>query len=645
MSVPLAGATRCLVAAPSASSPSGAPAAVQQAHHAATSDAGLAKLSRNLHAVAVPQLALEFLDLRSLVERLREELPTRPSKGAPIDGAVVARVTEFLQQTKINPREWRQHAVFRRGRYTRNIVGYSPGQFIALLLCWERGQQSPVHDHTGAHCFVKMMSGKLCEQRFAWSERGGAEPGAISEATLDAARAEGSVGFMHDALGLHRIINPSNDEVAVSLHIYSPPFQECQVFPPTGGAPRIAPMVSINAPLPGTPEAMTQPVETVQSLQSRFDPTLLSLTDLCFNLGELANCSAEKAKAPDPFTVMDLVTQVELAPMEWVSCASAAHFSEFGCVQHLVHCDDQFSVIVSCWSPGQSVPPHTLGRGRQMWIKVLHGTVRYQDYSPGMFPWEADVEHESMLAEGSCSSVEECGNRMRSLANASDTDPAVTVQIFSPPLTQFTYQTDSGPQRRDVPALLGFGWQAPSKEQTPSGASMRGMVHTAGRRYLSFRNLSSLLDEEFARPDPSDAAITGLLRKAVFNTEEWRSLLSSAVAPPRHNGESPGPRSVILAQRRSYTLLLRFWGYGHGHTAIHEQQSLRSWTLVLEGELEEQAFGDEQGQQLLRLSTLKEESLTFLDGHGWVLRSAYSDVPCVSLHLYRPAMSSDGLSA
>ena len=31
----------------------------------------------------------------------------------------------------------------------RNIVGYSPGQFVALLLCWERGQQSPIHDHAG----------------------------------------------------------------------------------------------------------------------------------------------------------------------------------------------------------------------------------------------------------------------------------------------------------------------------------------------------------------------------------------------------------------------------------------------------------------------------------------------------------------
>ena len=41
--------------------------------------------------------------------------------GAPINGAVVARVKEVLENTRLNPREWQQHAVFRRGRYTRRF--------------------------------------------------------------------------------------------------------------------------------------------------------------------------------------------------------------------------------------------------------------------------------------------------------------------------------------------------------------------------------------------------------------------------------------------------------------------------------------------------------------------------------------------
>ena len=39
---------------------------------------------------------------------------------------LVGVVGQMLQQTKLNPREWRQHAVFRRGRYTR--LGMTEGK-------------------------------------------------------------------------------------------------------------------------------------------------------------------------------------------------------------------------------------------------------------------------------------------------------------------------------------------------------------------------------------------------------------------------------------------------------------------------------------------------------------------------------------
>jgi cysteine dioxygenase len=33
-----------------------------------------------------------------------------------------------------------------------------------------------------------------------------------------------------DEIGLHRIENPSHTDYAVSLHLYSPPFDECKCF-------------------------------------------------------------------------------------------------------------------------------------------------------------------------------------------------------------------------------------------------------------------------------------------------------------------------------------------------------------------------------------------------------------------------------
>ncbi len=39
----------------------------------------------------------------------------------------------------------------------------------------------------------------------------------------------GQISFMSDELGLHKISNGSSDMGAVSLHLYTPPFNSCKV--------------------------------------------------------------------------------------------------------------------------------------------------------------------------------------------------------------------------------------------------------------------------------------------------------------------------------------------------------------------------------------------------------------------------------
>eukprot|EP00439_Symbiodinium_sp_Y106_P069619 s1034_g12.t1 len=89
------------------------------------------------------------------------------------------------------------------------------------------------------------------------------------------------VSFMHDSLGLHQIENPSESDVAVSLHVYSPPFQECRIFPPTGAPPKTAPMVSVFVP-----EGLQKAAEESKSL---------SLQDFC---GKLSDLRAEAGGRP-----------------------------------------------------------------------------------------------------------------------------------------------------------------------------------------------------------------------------------------------------------------------------------------------------------------------------------------------------------
>lgn len=53
---------------------------------------------------------------------------------------------------------------------------------------------------------------------------------------------------MNDTKGVHTIANPSSTEVAVSLHIYAPPFRECKIFQPLSGKPKTVSMVPSGTP-------------------------------------------------------------------------------------------------------------------------------------------------------------------------------------------------------------------------------------------------------------------------------------------------------------------------------------------------------------------------------------------------------------
>ena len=62
--------------------------------------------------------------------------------------------------------------------------------------------------------------------RFDWPEKGDAK----MTTTSTEMNKINSVSFMNDSLGLHQMKNPSSFDAAVSLHVYSPPFNRCKVF-------------------------------------------------------------------------------------------------------------------------------------------------------------------------------------------------------------------------------------------------------------------------------------------------------------------------------------------------------------------------------------------------------------------------------
>ncbi|MDA7978277.1 MAG: cysteine dioxygenase family protein [Pirellulales bacterium] len=114
-------------------------------------------------------------------------------------------------------------------RYQRNLLHAGPA-YQALLLCWRNGQRSPIHDHLGSACGVKVLSGCAIETTFDLAPNGMVYP--VHSRTLD----EGSVCGSFDA-DKHQISNLQTDQAdLVTMHIYSPPLLRMNMYSLTDGA-------------------------------------------------------------------------------------------------------------------------------------------------------------------------------------------------------------------------------------------------------------------------------------------------------------------------------------------------------------------------------------------------------------------------
>ncbi|XP_025242809.1 cysteine dioxygenase type 1 isoform X1 [Theropithecus gelada] len=161
------------------------------------------------------------------------------------DEVNVEEVQAIMEAYESDPTEWATYAKFDQysyGRglqfvvvggggggwlwYTRNLVDQGNGKFNLMILCWGEGHGSSIHDHTNSHCFLKMLQGNLKETLFAWPDKKSNEMVKKSERVLR----ENQCAYINDSIGLHRVENISHTEPAVSLHLYSPPFDTCHAF-------------------------------------------------------------------------------------------------------------------------------------------------------------------------------------------------------------------------------------------------------------------------------------------------------------------------------------------------------------------------------------------------------------------------------
>lgn len=244
-------------------------------------------------------------------------------------GKDIERMIRIFKSLRFNPKEFQRYAHWTSGKYTRNLIGYN-SEFTLLMLCWDRGQESPIHDHAGSHCFMKILEGELHEVRYDASN-----PSRLALKKITQLRDE-AVAYIDDTQGVHKMVNPSSEHGAISLHIYIPPYSKCSIFNLALGERRCVDMASANS--------YTDKPFTPMELNASFDQApIITVESLVRILEEFFASSSAAAAASLPsqtIQIQKILDRVHFISNEW---QTHVHFSDHNYTRMLLKLTPTFS--------------------------------------------------------------------------------------------------------------------------------------------------------------------------------------------------------------------------------------------------------------------------------------------------------------
>lgn len=141
----------------------------------------------------------------------------------------------FLQRTGVQPETLSPYLNWDRQHYTRNLIDRTP-LYELIAICWEVGQISSVHNHREQNCWMTVPIGRLMVENFHLAAQD-LERGVCKLTPSDTVEMNPAHPCAVDPLDpVHRVVNAKQfGERAVSLHIYSHPFDTCVVYSPEQG--------------------------------------------------------------------------------------------------------------------------------------------------------------------------------------------------------------------------------------------------------------------------------------------------------------------------------------------------------------------------------------------------------------------------
>jgi hypothetical protein len=139
-------------------------------------------------------------------------------------------VLDYLRGHPVDVGTLDRYLYFSSEKYTRNLILRTP-LFELIAICWDVGQVSSIHNHRGQNCWMAAAYGKVQVQNFRLVRHDPASLTCELEPTtrflIDAA----TPGEVDREEPIHLVANSAPfGSRAVTLHIYSRPFDTCEVY-------------------------------------------------------------------------------------------------------------------------------------------------------------------------------------------------------------------------------------------------------------------------------------------------------------------------------------------------------------------------------------------------------------------------------
>jgi len=144
-------------------------------------------------------------------------------------------IRRFLEQNPVDADSLAPYLNWNSQHYTRNLIDRT-SLYELMAICWEVGQASSVHNHRDQNCWMAVPIGRLQVENFHLV-RQDLEGGTCRLEPLNVVEMNVAHPCAVDpADPVHRVVNPKEfNQRAVSLHVYSRPFDTCVVYSPEQG--------------------------------------------------------------------------------------------------------------------------------------------------------------------------------------------------------------------------------------------------------------------------------------------------------------------------------------------------------------------------------------------------------------------------